>query len=341
MSDLLAVSHSRDRDRALTDPAEAANPPTAARDLAGPPLLAFDKVSKWYGPVLGLNEVSLTLRPGITGLVGPNGAGKSTLIRLATGQLRASIGRVTIRGHDAWGPVAKRFLGYCPDSDSFYEEMSGRRFVYSMARLSGFSAREARDRTEAVLTQVGMQDRADRKLRGYSKGMRQRIKLAQALVHEPELVILDEPLNGVDPVGRHEMNEVFVKLAKAGKSLLISSHQLEELEKLTDEIVIIARGLKIAQGTVIQIRDLMSDLPLMIRVDCDRPRALAAALLRLPDVTGVEIKSDATVVARAKNPLRFFPDLTALVLDESYDVRHLETLDASAQAILDYIIKDF
>jgi ABC-2 type transport system ATP-binding protein len=169
-----------------------------------PPLLLFDRVSKWYGPVIGVNQVTLELRPGITGLVGANGSGKSTLLRLATGQLRPDLGSVRVRGLDVWDAAAKRHVGYCPDNDSFYEEMSGRQFVRAMARLCGFSRRQADERTDAVLELVGMTGRAERRLRGYSKGMRQRIKLAQALVHDPALLVLDEPLSGIDPVGRAE-----------------------------------------------------------------------------------------------------------------------------------------
>ncbi len=173
-----------------------------ASDNSVPPLTEFQAVSKWYGPVIAVNDVTLQLRPGITGLVGPNGAGKSTLIKLLTGQLRPSLGHVRIRGRNAWSARAKSHIGYCPDVDAFYEEMSGRDFVRTLARLHGFRGRLAAERTEAVLEQVGMADRADRRLGSYSKGMRQRIKLAQALVHDPELIVLDEPLNGVDPLGR-------------------------------------------------------------------------------------------------------------------------------------------
>src|SRR5688572_11745918 len=166
------------------------------------PLLLFEQVSKWYGTVLALNQVTLELTGGITGLVGANGAGKSTLLRLATGQLRPTLGVVTVRGVDAWDWRARRLVGYCPDADAFYEDMSGRGFVLAMARLCGFDRREAARRTDAALELVGMTGRADRKLQGYSKGMRQRIKLAQALLHDPELLVLDEPLSGIDPIGR-------------------------------------------------------------------------------------------------------------------------------------------
>src|SRR5437763_3914678 len=164
--------------------APAVTPQPLPPRAAAPPLLLFEHVSKWYGTVLALNQVTLELTGGITGLVGANGAGKSTLLRLATGQLKPTLGQVSIRGIDAWDWRARRLVGYCPDVDAFYEDMSGRKFVRLMARLCGFDRREADWRTEMVLKRVGMSDRADRKLRGYSKGMRQRIKLAQALLHD-------------------------------------------------------------------------------------------------------------------------------------------------------------
>src|SRR5262245_4365955 len=242
-----------------------------ARPVA-PPVLLFEHVSKWYGPVLGVNQVTLELRSGITGLVGANGAGKSTLLRLATGQLRPDLGRVTVAGHDAWDWQAKRHVGYCPDADAFYEEMSGQQFVETMARLCGYTRGEARDRTAAALQRVGMVGRSDRRLRGYSKGMRQRIKLAAALIHDPALLILDEPLSGIDPVGRREFLDLFAGLAEQGKCLLVSSHELEELEKLTDHVAIMARGRLAAVGTLAQIRDLLDEHPAAVRIDVDRPR---------------------------------------------------------------------
>jgi ABC-2 type transport system ATP-binding protein len=311
-------------------------------------------VSKWYGPVLGVNHVTLELRSGITGLVGANGAGKSTLMRLITGQLRPDLGRVSVRGHDAWGSAAKRHVGYCPEVDAFYEEMSGRQFVETMARLCGYPRREARRRTEEALALVGMADRSDRRVRGYSKGMRQRVKLAQALLHDPELLVLDEPLSGIDPVGRWEFISLFRTLAQRGKCLLISSHELEELEKLTDHVAIMARGRVAAVGSVAQIRDRLDDHPLLIRVDlkkvCENgsapgQREMAAALLKLPDVAAVELLDPShpgdpvsRMLLRARRPQQFFRDFTRLVLEEWYEVCHLETLDDSAEAVLGYLL---
>jgi ABC-2 type transport system ATP-binding protein len=321
-------------------------------------------VSKWYGPVIGVNQVTLELRPGITGLVGSNGAGKSTLMGLITGHLRPDLGRITVRGQDAWSAAAKRHVGFCPEVDAFYEEMSGYQFVETMARLCGYRRGEARDRAVGALELVGMAGRAGRRLRGYSKGMRQRVKLAQALVHDPELLVLDEPLSGIDPVGRAEFIALFHRLAERGKALLVSSHELDELEKLTDHIAILARGRIAVIGSVAQIRDRLDDHPLTIRVDVNenedrrsriedrgspsfsreppaiagaRRRELAAALLKLPEVVGVDL-SDTGVLVRARNPQRFFQDFAKLVLEEWYEVIHLETLDDSTEAVLGYLL---
>lgn len=330
-------------------------PATKAPQIAPLPLppaapsLLFEQVSKWYGPVIGVNQVTLELRPGITGLVGANGAGKSTLLRLATGQLRPDLGRVQVHGLDAWCAAAKRHVGYCPEVDAFYEEMSGRQFVRAMARLCGYASAEAFDRAESALHFVGMADRADRKLRGYSKGMRQRIKVAQALVHDPQVLVLDEPLSGVDPVGRQEFLDLFRKLAAAGKCLLVSSHELEELEKLTEQVAIMARGRIAAVGTVSHIRDRLDDHPLSIRIEIDPAgsesgragdplRHAAGLILGLPDVIGVEMATEGTLTVRARNPRRFFPEFTRLVLEESLDVRRLETLDDSTHAVLNYLL---
>ncbi len=335
-------------DKATSEPAITPAAPAATADRSalrapssalGKTVLVFQQVSKWYGPVIGVNQVTLELRAGaITGLVGSNGAGKTTLMRLATGQLRADLGSVQVCGMDAWSSESKRHVGFCPDGDSFYEEMSGRQFVETMARLNGYSRRVARERTAATLELVGMADRADRKLRGYSKGMRQRIKLAQALVHDPELLILDEPLSGIDPIGRQDFIALFTALARRGKCLLVSSHELEELEKLTDHIAIMAHGRIAAVGTIAQIRELLDNHPLTILIGADQPRELAGMLLKLPDVVGVEMRDGDRMVARARNPKQFFGEFTRLVLEENFQINHLETLDDSTHAVLGYLL---
>lgn len=310
-------------------------------DSSLPPLLLFEQVSKWYGTVLALNQVTLELTGGITGLVGANGAGKSTLLRMANGQLKPTLGRVSVRGTDAWDWRARRLVGYCPDADAFYEDLSGRRFVWVMARLCGYTRAESTRRTEEVLERVGMRDRADRKLRGYSKGMRQRVKLAQALLHNPELLILDEPLSGIDPIGRQELLELFQALAVQGKCLLISSHELEALEKLTNHVAIMARGRIAAVGTLPQIRDLLDDHPLSVRIVVDRAREVARLLLAVPEVQAVDVETrgdSPRLVVKARHPKRFFQALGRLVIEEQLEVRRVEPLDESAHAILGYLL---
>jgi ABC-2 type transport system ATP-binding protein len=331
----------------VREAADRVEPRKPIRESVGPPLLLFEQVSKWYGSVIGVNQVTLELRSGITGLVGANGAGKSTLLRLATGQLRPDIGTVTVAGIDTWNSQAKRLVGYCPDLDVFYEEMSGRQFVHAMAQLCGYASREAKQRTDFALHRVGMADRCDRRIRGYSKGMRQRIKLAQALLHDPQLLILDEPMSGIDPIGRLEFVELCQKLVEQGKCLLISSHELDELEKLTDHVAIMARGRVAAVGTLIQIRELLDNYPLSIRIDVPEPRAVAGQLLECPDVVSIDLGGcdasapDAvgTIVIRAMNPRRFLQSFNRLVIEEGIEIRRLEPLDDSAKAILGYLLR--
>ena len=302
-------------------------------------LCQFDAVCKWYGSVIGLNDVSWELQPGITGLVGHNGAGKSTLIKLLTGQLQPSLGSVTVCGHLAWSAAAKRHLGYCPDVDAFYEEMSGRAFVRMIARLHGFSPRVARQRTDEVLQQVGMAERADRRLASYSKGMRQRIKLAQALVHEPDLIVLDEPLNGVDPVGRCELIGLFQALAAQGKAILISSHILEEMDTLADRILFICRGRLLASGTLTEIRALLDSHPLKIRIATARARELAAELLHLPVVRSVALEEAGQLLLEVERPKEFFGPLAELITRHGHDLQRLQVIDATTEAVFDYLMQ--
>lgn len=314
-------------------------PPLERQPGVAAPVLLFEQASKWYGAVIGVNQVTLELRPGITGLVGANGCGKSTLMRLAAGLLRPDIGQVHVRGLDAWSWQAKRHVGYCPELDVFYEEMSGRQFIQTMARLCGFERPVAENRTEETLDLVGMRDRAALPLAGYSKGMRQRIKLAQALVHDPALLLLDEPLSGIDPVGRREMIAIFHELARRGKTLLISSHELDALEKLTDQVAIMAAGRLAAVGTMARIRDLLADHPRSIRLACDRNQRLAMLLLDMEEVEGLDrLPGDEGLIVRARQPQAFFRKLNQAVIAEQLEMTRLEPLDESIEDILGYLL---
>ena len=299
-------------------------------------LLSFDGVTKFYGPVIGVNNISCRVGPGITGLLGANGAGKSTIIKLASGQLRPTQGTVRIGAHHAWSTAAKHHLGYSPDISSFYEEMTGYEFVYAMARLHGFSRAEARQRTNYVQEEVGMADRAGRRLAGCSHGMRQRIKLAQALVHDPWLLLLDEPMTGIDPGGRREINELLFRLADQNKTILVSSHILVEIEQLCRSILMISRGRIVASGTLAEVRGLMKYRPQVVEIVAERARRLAALLAEYPDVQGVEMR-DGSLVVRTRNPAEFFAFVGELVCRYGISVRRMQTLDAGADAVFDYL----
>lgn len=298
--------------------------------------LIFERVTKFYGSVIGVNDVSCRVGPGITGFLGANGAGKSTLIKLASGQLRPSLGRVTVGDRSAWSTAAKRSIGYSPDLNSFYDEMTGRRFVQAMSRLYGYTRREATQRAERALADVGMSDRADKVLAAASHGMRQRIKLAQALVHDPPILLLDEPLSGIDPGGRREINELLGRLARQGKTILVSSHILVEVEQVADRVLMMSRGRIIASGTLAEVRGLLADRPFTVELECDDARRLGSLLLGLEDVNSVEIQG-AIVRARTRNHARFFAMLADLLHAHQLAPRRVETMDTGADAVFEYL----
>ncbi len=299
-------------------------------------LLTFDHVTKFYGPVIGVNNITCRIGPGITGLFGANGAGKSTLMKLASGQLRPSQGEVRVGDHRAWSTEAKRHFGYVPDINSFYEEMTGYDFVYVMARMYGLSRNVARERTAAVLEEVGMADRAGRRIAGCSHGMRQRIKLAQALINDPPILLLDEPLSGIDPGGRREISRLLVEQGEKGKTILVSSHILNETEALTDSVLIIARGRIVASGTLTEIRALLEDRPLTVEIGSSAARQLAALLVTEPEVRRVELRGE-SVIVQTRNPSRFFALVNDLIAERGIDVHKLSTLDAGADAVFNYL----
>ena len=265
-----------------------------------------------------------------------NGAGKSTLIKLASGQLHTDLGSVSIGEHDAWSAAAKRQLGYCPDVNTLYEEMTGREFVTAMTALYGYPHREVRERAEAALEAVGMSDLASRSLGGCSHGIRQRIKLAQALVNDPQILLLDEPLLGIDPGGRHAINDLLTRLADRGKTILVSSHILEEIEQLADVIVMIAHGRLVASGTLAEVRNLLEDRPLTIEIGSDEARRLAALVISSPVVRHVEVAGEILHVQTA-SPARFFQWINEIAVRERIEIRRLVTLDAGADAVFNYL----
>ena len=303
-------------------------------------ILSADHLSKWYGQVIGLNDVSVSVPPGITGLLGPNGAGKSTFMKLITGQLRPSKGEVKVLGEPIWGNPKLFFrIGFCPEQDAFYERMTGLQWVTSLVRLNGFNESEAKAAAERALGEVDLLAAAGKKIGAYSKGMRQRVKLAQALVHDPELLILDEPLSGMDPLGRRRTMKMIREWAKQGKSVLVSSHILHEIESITANILLINNGRILAEGNVHQIRDLIDTHPQTVYIRAEHPRALAREFLTRADVISMRFEPGAVVVETGK-PDEFYASLTDLVASGQFGaVEEVTSPDDNLQAVFKYLVK--
>jgi ABC-2 type transport system ATP-binding protein len=308
--------------------------------VAGAPLVEAAHLSKWYGQVIGLNDVSVRVPSGITGLLGPNGAGKSTFMKLITGQLKPSKGQITVLGQPIWGNPALFFrLGFCPEQDAFYERMTGLEWVQSLVRLNGYGEDEALSAAQAALEQVDLMPAANKKIGAYSKGMRQRVKLAQALVHDPELLILDEPLSGMDPLMRRRTIRLIKDWAKAGKSIIVSSHILHEIESMTSNILLIHNGRILAEGNVHQIRDLIDEHPHTVYIKAADPRALARRFLADDDVLSLKFDTGALIVQTEK-PDVFYARLTALAATgEAGGVDEVTSPDDNLQAVFQYLVK--
>jgi ABC-2 type transport system ATP-binding protein len=303
-------------------------------------VIAADHVSKWYGQVIGLNDVTLEVSPGITGLLGPNGAGKSTFLKLITGQLKPSKGTIRVLGEPIWrNPALYHRLGFCPEQDAFYERMSGLEWVAALVRLNGVPEETAVGMARQAIQLVDLAEAADKKIGAYSKGMRQRIKLAQALAHDPEVLILDEPLAGMDPIARRKTIRLIKEWGRAGRSAIVSSHILHEIESMTANILLINQGRILAEGNVHQIRDLIDEHPHTVHVKADETRALARALLAEDHVLSLKFESDALVVQTGR-PDAFYARLTAIAASGELGAIHEVTSpDDNLQAVFKYLVK--
>jgi len=304
------------------------------------PLVTADHLSKWYGQVIGLNDVSVEIPTGITGLLGPNGAGKSTLLKLLTGQLKPSKGSISVLGEPVWGNPGLYFrIGFCPEQDAFYDRMTGLDWVAGLARLSGLGEQASITAARAALEKVDLVEAAAKKIGSYSKGMRQRVKLAQAIVHDPELLILDEPLAGMDPIGRRRTIRLIKEWARAGKSILVSSHILHEIEAMTSSILLINNGRILAEGDVHQIRELIDEHPHTVHVRAVQPRELAREFLTRDDVLSLKLEQDAITVETSK-PDSFYRYLTDLAASgRAGDISEVTSPDDNLQAVFKYLVK--
>lgn len=306
----------------------------------GDSMIEFKDVSKFYGEILGVNRVHLSIGPGITSLVGPNGSGKTTLMNLMTGLIRPSRGTVRVLGIPPDRPEALfRRLGYCGQFDSFPAGMTGFRFISAYLGVHGFPKRQAEAMTWAALERVNLVDAAHRKVAAYSKGMRQRVRLAQSIAHGPSVLILDEPLNGLDPMARAEVIRLFRQFATEGMHLILSSHILHEVDMMSDRVVLLNNGYVVAEGDVHGVRDEMSEHPVQILIRCDRPSDLAARLFEKDQIVEARLHADRQgVFIKTRDADRFFALLNRVVVDGQFRVESVAPVDDDLNAVYQYLI---
>ena len=300
--------------------------------------IEFTRVSRWYGPVIALNDVTVTVAPGVTGLLGPNGAGKSTLLRLAAGQLAPSQGEVRLLGRPAWGsPEVFHRVGVLSEVDAFWEGLTGLQFVTALLRLTGFDETECRRRAQAALETVDLLDAKDRRIGGYSKGMRQRVKLAQALAHDPEVLLLDEPVSGMDPVNRRRVIDLVKRFGREGKTVVISSHILHEVEAMTRRVLLIHNGRILAEGDVREIRDLMDEHPHTVALRARDPRRLASAVVGTPSVLSLSFGSEGEwLTVQTSRPDEFYSALQEVAVDAG--VTEMYSPDEDLESVFRYLV---
>jgi len=303
------------------------------------PAVVVDQASKWYDQVIGLNDVSLAIDGGVTGVLGPNGAGKSTLFKLLMGRLKPSQGSIRLFGEDPWvNPAPYRRIGYVSESERMYDWMTALDFVSTLARLHGMTREEAIDRAEHVLEFVGLSDVQNKELGKYSKGMRQRVKIAHALVHDPDLIILDEPLHGCDPIARTSIMSVIRELGSQGKTVLVSSHILEEIERITEQIVILNEGRLLALGNLHAIRGLLDKHPHRILLTCEDPRKLARKFIAEDPVYGVRFPNEGQLEIQTNDLSAAHKILPRVISDSGVSVEAIDNPDDNLEALLGYLI---
>ncbi len=303
--------------------------------------VVFENVSKFYGDVLGVNRVNLSIPPGITGLVGPNGSGKTTLMNMMVGLIRPSRGRVSVLGLTPDNPEELfRHVGYAAQYDSFPPGLTGYQFVEAYLRVHGFPAKQAEAMAWKAIERVGLVDAAKRKVAGFSKGMRQRVRLAQALAHEPSVMVLDEPLNGLDPMARAEVIDLFRELADGGLHVIVSSHILHEVDLISDQVVLINGGYIVAEGEISDVRDEMEeDHPVQVLVRCDRPSLLASRVFEADHVVEARLLEDGrSLLVRTRDADKFHLALNEIVLANGFAIEAVAPADSDVNAVYQYLI---
>jgi ABC-2 type transport system ATP-binding protein len=303
-------------------------------------LIVAQELSRWYGIVMGLNNVSFHIEPGLTGLVGPNGAGKSTLIQIITGQLKPSSGQLTVFGQAPWNnPPLLRRIGYCPEGEAVPKELRPLEWLQGLGLMSGLRADEVQGRAEAILDKVNLpREHWGKRLGQYSKGMKQRVKLGQGLLHNPDLLVLDEPMNGLDPMGRQEVAQTLKELAGGGVSILISSHILAELEALCNNILVLNWGRILASGNQTEIRGDIKNWSEELEIECDAPETLARRLFEAGVLAGFDLPpEEGRLRIRVKDAASFYEQWTDLLLASGVTVHALRSRSRSLQNIYDKV----
>jgi ABC-2 type transport system ATP-binding protein len=303
--------------------------------------IIFEDVSKFYGEILGVNRVNLSIPPGITSLVGPNGSGKTTLMNLMTGLVKPSRGRIQVLGHPTDDPENLfKFVGYSTQFDAFPKGLTGFQFIYSYLCLSGMPLQDAERTAWQAIERVNMVDAASRKVAAYSKGMRQRIRLAQALAHNPRVLVLDEPLNGLDPLARSEMIALFRASAAEGCHVIISSHILHEVDVISDQVILLSNGYVVAEGQIQSVRSEIQEHPTQILVRCDRPRELAAKLFESEYTIEASIHSDGRgLLLKTRDADSFYLAMNQLALN-GIQIESIAPADDDVLSVYEYLIGD-
>jgi len=300
------------------------------------------KLTKWYGRVIALNKITVNIPAGITGLLGPNGAGKTTFIKLMIGNLRPSSGIIEVFNENPWqNKKLYKKIGYCPEYDAFYNWQTGREFVRTLTRLYGYTYQESVQLANEAIKTVKMEKHADRVIGGYSKGMKQRIKLAQAIAHDPELIILDEPLAGADPKTRAHLINIIRDYVKRGKSVIVSSHILHEIEKMSSRILLVYEGKLLAFGKIHEIRDLIDKHPHEIKIITENSRKLSKALVEHPTIISINFnKEDNNVLfVKTLDPATFYRDLPKIIDSLGLKTWHISSTDDNLEAVFKYLVK--
>jgi len=305
-------------------------------------MIRVDNVSKWYGDVSALNEIDLEIEPGVLGLLGPNGAGKSTLLKIMAGQLEASLGEVCVLGTRYRDEPSLFYeIGFCPEQDSLWEELSGPMFLAAMLRLHGWSAHDADKRSAELIGLFDLEKAGKKRVGGYSKGMRQKLRIAQSLAHEPRVLFLDEPMSGLDATSRAMVADILVDLGAKDRVVVISSHILHEVESITKDMVLINQGQLRARGNIYEIREMLTDHPLQLELRVDDARRFGKAVMDSTHVVRIELDSDDPhrVVIFTQHQTTFFRELPGILADNDIQIKSLHAEDEDMESVFKYLVR--